>query len=272
MEFRMRVSYILSILLIFLTATVCSAENEFLIEWDLLKDWKPTVVYKTKNNLGELILKYKLFGEKKAKYRLFKTFSIPLDPEELKDPSSWEGVKRYRKILQPLLEGEKPNSKSGKDKNLYIFCKELKGKYCPLRLKGKLVKIPLGVSLKNFTLAVKFSVVSPKEGCTSLELNSFGYSFLKLSYEGEGVKVSIRQEGGVGLGLPKGVTSVAFTKEGRELRIYSRGFLATVELNSQWLYLSEIVIHPSCLKISTLAFHERVLSPLEINLIFQDLF
>ncbi|RTZ60246.1 MAG: hypothetical protein DSZ31_02400 [Gammaproteobacteria bacterium] len=268
----MRVSYILSILLVFLTAKVGFAENEFLIKWNLFKDWKPTVVYKTKNNLGEVILKYKLFGEKKAKYRLFKTFSVPLDPEKLKNPSAWEGVKRYRKTLQPLLEGEKPNFKSGGSKSLYLFCKNLKGKYCPLRWKGKVAQIPLGVSLKNFTFAVKFSAVSPKEGCTSLEINSFGYTFLKVTYGGKGIKIFIQQGGGVSLRLPKGAKTVAFAKEGRELRIYSRGLLATVELNTQSLYLSEIVIHPSCLKVSTLAFYDRVLSPLEVKLIFQNPF
>jgi hypothetical protein len=270
----MRSNYILSALLNLLVSTAVWATNELLIEWNLFRDWKPTVVYKNKNNLGEVILKYKLFGEKKAKYKLFKSFSIPLDPERLKNPSSWEGLKRYRQTLKPLLEGENFHPVKKRRGEIYIFCRNLGGRFCPLQRKGQTVEIPLGVFLQNFTLAVVSSTHRPPKVCTLLELNHFGYPFVKLSHRREAMEISIALGGReVTLKLPRDTKAVILIKEGRELRIYrGRRLLTVVDLNAPSLYLSEIRLYPSCGRVETLAFYGRSLSPLELGLLLQELF
>jgi len=270
----MRSNYILSFLLSLFCALAVGANDELLIEWDLFRDWKPTVVYKNKNHWGELIFKYKLFGEKKAKYKLFKNFSIPLDPERLKKPSSWEGVKRYRQTLKPLLEDEKFRPVKRKREEVYIFCRHWGGRYCPVQRKERLIEIPLGVLLKNFTLAVVLSTSHPPKVCTLLELNSFGYPLVRLSYRREGIQIAIAQRGqGVTLNLPKDTRALILVKEGRGLKVYGgKNLLAVVDLNFPSLYLSEIRVYPSCGRVETVAFYGRPLSTLELELLLKELF
>ena len=247
------------------------AQNEVFITVEPFRDWTPRLQFESQTPYGKLKFEYKLFGQKKLKYKLFNLFDINLSRETLKNPERIKGVREYRKTVELLIKNKK-DLKGGREKvkpNNSIFCRNFRrDTFCSYTEKGENIVFPIGLFLSDFTIFVEYGF-KPKR-CEIFSVKTF-----------EDVELSSLQSIGFNLKFTFGGLRKFLKTSGRDYLIISkRGRRVYVETSKdkkfliselQKVYISKLVVRRDCQKLYRFYFYPRALTPEEVQILKDNL-